>query len=158
MSRKHIKVGVMMALSTGVTDAYSDIDTVISCVGRSVIAQQIPLIQWASETSVRRFFPSEYGTDIEYSPQSASEKPHQQKLKVRHYMATVKNLEWTYLVTGPYSDLYFASNRSRPEVGSFEVKEKRAWLLGDGKGRVSFTAMAEYDSSHGTPGMGLTAT
>lgn len=48
-----------------------DIDTVVSCVGRSVISQQIPLIQRAAETSVTRFFPSEYGTDIEYSPKSA---------------------------------------------------------------------------------------
>jgi NmrA-like family len=102
------------------------------------------LIQWASETSVTRFFPSEYGTDIEYSPKSASEKPHQQKLKVRKYMATVKDLEWTYLVTGPYSDLYFGPTRTNPEVGSFEPKDKKATLLGDGKGRVSFTAMAEY--------------
>ena len=122
-----------------------------------MIAQQLPLIKWASETSVTRFFPSEYGTDIEYSPQSASEKPHQQKLKVRRYMATVKNLEWTYLVTGPYSDLFFAPNAARPEVGSFDVKEKKAWLLGDGRGRISFTAMAEYDASHGSPKAGLTS-
>ncbi len=123
-----------------------DIDTVVSCVGRNVIAQQIPLIKWAAETSVTRFFPSEYGTDIEYSPRSASEKPHQQKLRVRRYMATVRNLEWTYLVTGPYSDLYFAGTSGRPEVGSFDIKEKKAHLLGDGNGRVSFTAMTECES------------
>jgi NmrA-like family len=123
------------------------IDTVVSCVGRSVISQQIPLIQWAAETSVTRFFPSEYGTDVEYSPESATEKPHQQKLNVRRYMATVANLEWTYLVTGPYPDLYFSCTPGRSEIGSFDVKERKACLLGDGKGRVSFTAMAEYDLS-----------
>ncbi|ERF74633.1 hypothetical protein EPUS_00763 [Endocarpon pusillum Z07020] len=127
-----------------VKNAYHDIDTVISCVGRNVIAQQIPLIQWASETSVTRFFPSEYGTDIEYSLESASEKPHQQKLKVRRYMSTVTNLECTYLVTGPYSDLYFAEPPfGRFEAGGFNVKEKKCSLLGDGKGRISFTAMAD---------------
>jgi len=76
-----------------VNSLMADIDTVVSCVGRTVISQQIPLIQWAAESSVTRFFPSEYGTDIEYSPESATEKPHQQKLNVRRYMATVKNLE-----------------------------------------------------------------
>lgn len=126
-----------------VKKAYHDIDTVISCVGRSVIAQQIPLIRWAAETSVKRFFPSEYGTDIEYSPSSAEEKPHQQKLQIRKFMPTVKNLEWTYLVTGPYSDLYFGPNRGRPEMGSFDGRTQKAQLLGDGKGRVSFTAMAD---------------
>jgi hypothetical protein len=60
-------------------------------------------------------------------------------------MATVKNLEWTYLVTGPYSDLYFSCIPGRPEIGSFDVKERKACLLGNGKGRVSFTTMAEYD-------------
>jgi hypothetical protein len=115
---------------------------VISCVGRNAILAQIPLIQWASETNVTRFFPSEYGTDIEYSPASAHEKPHQLKLKVRAHAKTVKNLEFTYLVTGPYSDLYFGKT-VRPEIGAFDVRAKKAVLLGDGKGRVSFTAMAE---------------
>jgi hypothetical protein len=46
-------------------------------MGRSVISQQIPLIQWAAETSMTRFFPSKYGTDIEYSLKSVTEKPHQ---------------------------------------------------------------------------------
>lgn len=32
--------------------------------------------------SVKRFFPSEFGTDIEYGPESVNEKPHQLKLKV----------------------------------------------------------------------------
>jgi hypothetical protein len=119
-----------------------DIDVVISCVGRNAILAQIPLIQWASETNVTRFFPSEYGTDIEYSPASAHEKPHQLKLKVRAYAKTVKNLEFTYLVTGPYSDLYFDKS-GKEQIGTFDVKAKKAVLLGDGNGRVSFTAMAE---------------
>ena len=103
---------------------------------------QISLIQWASETNVTRFFPSEYGTDVEYSPASAHEKPHQLKLKVRAYAKTVRNLEFTYLVTGPYSDMYFDKS-GKEQIGIFDVKAKKAVLLGDGNGRVSFTAMAE---------------
>ncbi len=120
----------------------SGVDTVVSCVGRGAIETQISLIKWASETSVTRFFPSEYGTDIEYGPSSAKEKPHQLKLKVRAFMKTVQNLEYTYLVTGPYSDLFFGK-AMKPEAGTFDVKAKKATLLGDGKGKVSFTAMAE---------------
>lgn len=60
---------------------------------------------------------------------------------MRAYAKTVKNLEFTYLVTGPYSDMYFG--KSGDELGTFDVKAKKAVLLGDGKGRVSFTAMAE---------------
>lgn len=141
MKKAYHGLSILCHLPNQVSNMSSGIHTVVSCVGRNVIAQQIPLIKWAAETSVTRFFPSEYGTDIEYSPKSASEKPHQQKLKVRQCMATVKNLEWTYLVTGPYSDLYFG-----PAYGGFDVKAKKAQLLGDGKGRVSFTTMAEYES------------
>jgi hypothetical protein len=104
---------------------------------------QIPLITWAEEAGVRRFYPSEYGTDIEYWPESAHEPPHLAKLKVRAHMQSMKKLEYTYLVTGPYSDLYFGPMKGRPELGCFDVARKRAVLLGDGDGPVSFTAMIE---------------
>lgn len=124
-------------------DSCAGIDTVVSCVGRGAIEKQIPLITWAAESGVTRFFPSEYGTDIEYWPQSAHEPPHQLKLKVRAHMETVNKLEHTYLVTGPYSDLYFGPMKGNPQVGSFNVREKKAVLLGTGDEPVSFTAMAE---------------
>lgn len=123
--------------------ALKEIDTVISCVGRTAIEKQIPLITWSEECGVRRFFASEYGTDIEYFPDSVHEPPHQPKLRVRAHMEKTKKLEYTYMVTGPYSDLYFGPMKERPEVGSFDVKRRRAYLLGDGEGPVSFTAMAE---------------
>ncbi|RMZ87752.1 hypothetical protein DV736_g5020, partial [Chaetothyriales sp. CBS 134916] len=126
-----------------VKEAYKGIDTVVSCVGRTGIEKQIPLITWAEECGVRRFFASEYGTDIEYWPQSAHEPPHQLKLKVRAHMRTMKKIEHTYLVTGPYSDLYFGPMKNRPELGSFDVAQKKAVLLGDGDGPVSFTAMVD---------------
>ncbi|RMZ80947.1 hypothetical protein DV738_g2444, partial [Chaetothyriales sp. CBS 135597] len=126
-----------------VKEAYQGIDTIVSCVGRAGIEKQIPLITWAEECGVRRFFASEYGTDIEYWPQSAHEPPHQLKLKVRAHMRTMKKIEHTYLVTGPYSDLYFGPMRNRPELGSFDVEQKKAVLLGDGDGPVSFTAMVD---------------
>jgi hypothetical protein len=123
------------------------IDTVISAVGRNVIAGQVELIKWADSTpNVKRFFPSEYGTDVEYSATtSPHEKPHQQKLKVRAFIkAEVKNLEITYLVTGPYSELFFGAPGSGwTDAGGFDVKAKKAVLLGDGKGPVSFTSMAD---------------
>ncbi|KAL2415840.1 Reductase efuL [Exophiala dermatitidis] len=126
-----------------VKKAYEGIDTIVSCVGRAGIEKQINLITWAEQAGVRRFFASEYGTDIEYWPESAQEPPHQLKLKVRAHMKTMRRLEHTYLVTGPYSDLYFGTLKTRPELGEFDVKAKKAVLLGDGDGPVSFTAMAD---------------
>ena len=115
----------------------------MSCVGRGAIELQIDLIRWAAESgSVKRFFPSEYGTDIEHDASSSREKPHQLKLKVRAFARTVQNVEFTYLVTGPYPDLYLDKSPIE-EIGTFDVKAQKAVLLGDGKGPVNFTAMTE---------------
>lgn len=120
----------------------------ISCVGRNVIEHQVELIRLANESpSIHRFFPSEYGTDIEYGPASASEKPHQKKLKVRAAIRSCDHLDHTFVVTGPYADgdagLYFGANTVAKQAGTFDVKNKEAVLMGDGNLKISFTTMHE---------------
>lgn len=122
-------------------DACRGVDTIVSCLGRNAIEKQIPIITWAEESGVNRFFASEYGTDIEYFPESQHEPPHQMKLKVRAHIKRMKKIEHTYLVTGPYSDLYFGAMKEAPHAGSFDVQAAQAHLLGDGDMPVSFTAM-----------------
>jgi len=51
-------------------------------------------------------------------------------------------LGYTHLVTDPYSNFYFRKS-VREEVGTFDVKERKAVLLGDGNGNVGFTTVAE---------------
>lgn len=149
-----------------VSEAYKGIDTVVSCVGRPVIDKQLLLIQLADKHSdVKRvsfvtsymhgrllrpyqFLPSEYGTDIEYWESSASEKPHQLKLKVRALFKEVKNLHYTYVVTGPYGDadggLYLCARKPEDEAsGTFDIKRKRAVLLGDGNNKISLSTMRD---------------
>ncbi|KAF2770768.1 NAD(P)-binding protein [Teratosphaeria nubilosa] len=132
-----------------VKEAYNGFDTIVSAVGRPVIHHQVNLIEWADQhPDVKRFFPSEYGTDIEYGPSSAQEKPHQQKLKVRAVLKGVKDLDYTYVVTGPYADAdrgLFLSARppEEEEAGTFDVKRKRAVLLGTGDGEISLTTMRD---------------
>ncbi|KAH7264343.1 hypothetical protein MRS44_012339 [Fusarium solani] len=128
-----------------VKNAYEGVDTVVSAVGRNVLETQIDLIRLAEESSsVKWFFPSEYGTDIEYGPQSASEKPHQLKLKVRKYIKeNVKRLKYTYLVTGPYVDMYFTLSPKAVEAGGFDVANKKAVLIDNGEGKIGFTTMPD---------------
>lgn len=132
-----------------VEEAFKGFDTVVSCVGRPVIHTQLQLIELMDKhPDVKRFFPSEYGTDIEYDSTSAQEKPHQQKLKVRAALKKVKNLEYTYVVTGPYGDadggLYLSALPTDIESrGTFDVKRKRAVLIGDGEGKISLTTMRD---------------
>ncbi|KAJ4384459.1 hypothetical protein N0V86_000058 [Didymella sp. IMI 355093] len=127
-----------------VKKAYEGYDTVISALGRNAILTQIPLLKLAeASSSIKSFYPSEYGTDIEYGPQSPTEKPHQLKLQVRKFIReNVTKLKITYLVTGPYSDLFIAPNKD-PRIGSFDPKARKATLLGTGGEKISFTTMRD---------------
>ncbi|KAJ4404061.1 hypothetical protein N0V91_006171 [Didymella pomorum] len=127
-----------------VKKSYEGYDTVISALGRNAILTQIPLLKLAEASpSIKYFYPSEYGTDIEYGPKSPNEKPHQLKLQVRKFIrGNVKKLKITYLVTGPYSDLFIAPNKDA-RIGSFSPKDRKATLLGTGTERVSFTTMRD---------------
>ena len=124
-----------------VKNACRGIDTVISSVGRDVILKQMDLVGWAAESGVKRFYPSEFGTDVAYGPKSKDEVPNQAKLKVRAAVEA-SGMEYTYVVVGPFPEGYLRS-KLKPEFGCFDVKEKKAVLLGDGKGKISFTAMPE---------------
>ena len=132
-----------------VNAAYEGIDTVVSCLGRPVIDKQVLLVELADKhKDVKRFFPSEYGTDIEYGPQSKDEKPHQMKIKVRAAIRASKNLEHTFVVTGPYGDadrgLYLSAAPEALELaGTYDVKGRRAIVIGDGEGRISLTTMRD---------------
>jgi nucleoside-diphosphate-sugar epimerase len=65
------------------------------------------------------------------------------KLQVRDYIRrNIRKLNVTYLVTGPYSDLYLG-RFPNPKGGSFDVKAKKATLLGTGEEKVSFTTMRD---------------
>jgi hypothetical protein len=51
-------------------------------------------------------------------------------------------MHFTYLVTGPYSDMFLARSNYE-DIGSWDVKAKKATLLGDGNAPIAFTAMIE---------------
>ena len=119
-------------------------DTIISAAGRNAILSQIPILEIAEQVdSVKRFYPSEYGTDIEHPKTNDKEPPHQLKIKVREYIREhIKRLEYTYLVTGPYPEMWLRPSKA-PWTGGFDVPAKKATVLYDGKTPVSFTAMPE---------------
>ncbi|KAK4185586.1 hypothetical protein QBC35DRAFT_524804 [Podospora australis] len=131
--------------SADVKAAYesSGADTVISAVGRGGLEHQIELLRLAEESgSVKWFLPSEYGTDIEHNDKSPNEPPHQLKLKVRKYVREqLKRVKVTYVVTGPYFDMWVNSAPGLEIAGGFKPAEKKAWIIEDGEGKVGFTTM-----------------
>jgi hypothetical protein len=120
-------------------------DTVVSAVGRAVIDTQIELLRLAEESgSVKWFLPSEYGTDIEHNAKSPGEKPHQLKLKVRKYAReNLKHVKVTYVVTGPYFDMWVEVVPGAEQAGGFEVDKKVAHVIEGGEGRIGFCTMWE---------------
>ncbi|KAJ5760626.1 hypothetical protein N7520_007782 [Penicillium odoratum] len=131
-----------------ITHTYTNspgIDTIISSLGRTALALQIPLIRLAAATpSIKLFLPSEYGTDIAYGPASVNEKPHQQKLKVRAVLEGIPRdqLSYAYVVTGPFAEMYLHFS-SDVEGGGWDVKGRKAVLLGTGEERISLTTMKD---------------
>lgn len=118
----------------------------MSAVGRFGIDKQADLISLAERCpNIIRFIPSEYGTDVVYNSDSSKEKPHQKKLRIRAHLESesIRRLKYTYLVTGPFADLYVGCMANEPQMGSFDVEKKKATLLGDGNQRISLTTMAD---------------
>ncbi|OAA65836.1 NmrA-like protein [Niveomyces insectorum RCEF 264] len=121
-------------------------DTVISCLGRDALQVQESLLRLADApgSPVKWVFPSEYGTDVEHNPSSATEKPHQHKLALRKYIREqIKNVQVTYLVTGPYFDMWVNYTPDTEPTGGFDPAAKRAVVVGDGEGRVGFCTMPD---------------
>lgn len=96
-----------------------------------------------SET-VKWFLPSEYGTDIEHNEKSPNEKPHQLKLKVRKFVRDeIKKVKVTYVVTGPYFDMWVNAHPGFEKAGGFLAEKKEAYVIEDGEGKVGFCTMRD---------------
>ena len=61
----------------------------------------------------------------------------------KYIRENTKKLKITLLVTGPYSDLYFGLTGADDGVGSFNIAQRRATLLGTGNEEISFTTMKD---------------
>ncbi|KAK4071980.1 hypothetical protein Trihar35433_4044 [Trichoderma harzianum] len=125
--------------------AYDGVDTVISCLGRGALEAQKELIRLAEESpSVRWFFPSEFGTDPEHNERSAQEKPHQTKLAVRKFiLENTKQLNVTYLIVGPYFDMWVDQRKWSDGLGGVDVVGREAILTGDGNTKIGFTTLKD---------------
>lgn len=128
-----------------VTAAYHGVDTVVSAVGRGGLQHQINLLRLAEASeSVKWFLPSEFGTDIEHNDKSPNERPHQLKLQVRKYIReNLQRVKVTYVVTGPYFDMWVDAAPSLEAAGGFVPAEKKAYVIEDGNGKVGFCTMPE---------------
>ncbi|KOS19061.1 Isoflavone reductase [Escovopsis weberi] len=136
-----------VASAADVARAYasSGADTVISSLGRDAIGAQAEMIRQAERSgSVRWFLPSEFGTDTQHGERSAHERPHQAKRMVHRLVRDeVRRLKVTYVVTGPYFDMWADTPALRDALGGFDVGGRRAVVAGDGEQKISFTTKTD---------------
>ncbi|UKZ82974.1 hypothetical protein TrVFT333_010775 [Trichoderma virens FT-333] len=125
--------------------AYRYVDTVISCLGRGALEAQKELIRLAEASpTVRWVIPSEFGTDPEHNELSAQEKPHQMKLAIRKFIReNTKQLNVTYLIVGPYFDMWIDQYKWKDGFGGIDVAEREAILTGDGDTKIGFTTLKD---------------
>jgi hypothetical protein len=121
------------------------IDTVICALGRGALHTEEALLRQAEESgTVQWFLPSEFGTDVEYGPSSANEKPHQFKRAVRAFVREkVSRMKVTYIVTGPYFEMWLDALSGAENAGGFDVAAKKAYLIDNGVGKIGFCTMPE---------------
>lgn len=120
-------------------------DTVISCLGRATLKYQPKIIDAAEASqSVQWFLPSEFGTDVEHNEKSPNEPTHVGKLALRkHIREKIHRLKVTYVVTGPYFDMWLYPTPGCEQVGGFVPAEKKAYIINKGEGQVGFCTMWE---------------
>ncbi|OTB00217.1 hypothetical protein M426DRAFT_268142 [Hypoxylon sp. CI-4A] len=88
------------------TKALKGIDAVVSVIGLAGLAKQIPLVQAAVKAGVKRFLPSEYGSDAENPRATALPifTAKKETLDLLQKEAAAGNITWSAIATGPFLD------------------------------------------------------
>ncbi|KAJ2721019.1 hypothetical protein GGI07_004258 [Coemansia sp. Benny D115] len=121
------------------TQAFQDIEVVLSAVSVPAVASQIPMIDGALAAGVKWFLPSAFGVTHYISRHLPIEGPLDAMVPVQKYLEQVRErgMASTIVYTGLSMD--FLDPRS---IG-LNVHKRSATLVGRGGSRVSFTTLAD---------------
>ncbi|KAI8294177.1 Bifunctional pinoresinol-lariciresinol reductase 2 [Colletotrichum sp. SAR11_240] len=112
-------------------------DAVVSALSREAIPLQIPLIDAAATAGVKRFIPSEFGSNLQ-DPQIRKFPNYEHKVQVEEYLeqkARSHGITYTYIYNNVFIDLSI-------ETGVvLDLKERKARLYNGGERAVSMITM-----------------
>ncbi|KAF4816649.1 Bifunctional pinoresinol-lariciresinol reductase 2 [Colletotrichum siamense] len=112
-------------------------DAVVSALSREAIPLQIPLIDAAATAGVKRFIPSEFGSNLQ-DPQIRTFPNYKHKVQVEEYLeqkARSHGITYTYIYNNVFIDLSI-------ETGVvLDLKERKARLYNRGERAVSMITM-----------------
>ncbi|KAF4812000.1 Bifunctional pinoresinol-lariciresinol reductase 2 [Colletotrichum tropicale] len=112
-------------------------DAVVSALSREAIPLQIPLIDAAAIAGVKKFIPSEFGSNLQ-DPQIRKFPNYKNKVQVEEYLeqkARSHGITYTYIYNNVFIDLSI-------ETGVvLDLKERKARLYNGGERAVSMITM-----------------
>ncbi|KAK9371947.1 uncharacterized protein V1513DRAFT_286130 [Lipomyces chichibuensis] len=128
---------------SSLTKVFKGQDAVISMLPITALADQGVVIDAAIAAGVKRFIPSEYGSDST-NPAVISAVPFfEGKKKFLDYLSTKEDvLSWTAVITGPFFDWAFFTG-----VIGFDLNTKTATLIDGGKTRFTTSTGAQVGRS-----------
>ncbi|OIW08718.1 hypothetical protein TanjilG_03394 [Lupinus angustifolius] len=116
--------------------AIKQVDVVISTVGHLQIADQVKIISAIKEAgNVKRFFPSEFGNDVDrVHAVEPAKSAFEGKAKIRRTIEA-EGIPYTYVASNFFSG-YFLPNLSQP--GATSPPRDKVTILGDGNPKAVF--------------------
>ncbi|KAH7389119.1 isoflavone reductase [Cadophora sp. MPI-SDFR-AT-0126] len=123
--------------------AFQGQDAVISCIPITALGDQAVLIEAAIAAGVKRFIPSEYGSDSSNPAVIAAVPFFEAKQKYLEYLKTKQDMiTWTALITGPFFDWGLAQGF----IG-FNLATKSALLVDGGETKFTTSTVAQIARS-----------
>ncbi|RMZ74295.1 isoflavone reductase family [Pyrenophora seminiperda CCB06] len=118
-------------------DAFKGQDAVISLVGGMALGDQKKLIDAAIAAGVKRFIPSEFGSNTDDARTRAVVPPFEGKSDtVKYLKSKEKEISWTSIVTGPFLDWGLKTG-----FLGFDAASKTVSLYDNGEATISTTTL-----------------
>ncbi|KAK8642424.1 hypothetical protein V6N13_011767 [Hibiscus sabdariffa] len=124
--------------------AIKQVDVVISAVGHMQLGDQVKIIAAIKEAgNVKRFFPSEFGTDVDrHHAVEPAKSAFAVKAQIRRTIEA-EGIPYTYVAANCFAG-YFLPNLS--QAGATSAPRDKAVILGDGNAKAVFN----YEGDIGT--------
>ncbi|KAK6938838.1 NmrA-like domain [Dillenia turbinata] len=120
--------------------AAKQVDVVISTVGISQIADQVKLIAAIKEAgNIKRFLPSEFGSDLEYGLNDAvgpAKATFEEKIQIRR-LIEAQGIPYTYVASYCFAGFH-VSSLAQIQPGLPSPPRDKVFVWGDGTSKVIF--------------------
>ncbi|KAK6331555.1 hypothetical protein TWF718_002104 [Orbilia javanica] len=124
--------------------AFNGQDAVVSVVAGAALGEQKKLIDAAVKSGVKRFIPSEFGSNTDNKEAQALVPIFSRKVEIKDYLESQAGagLTWTGIVTGPVFD-----RSLKLGVLGFDIRTHRATIYDSGDRQFTASTIAQVSSA-----------